>query len=277
MKCNSCGARSDPTRSFCRRCGSAVFVEENVYASMRAAAAAAISSISPPDHAVQPDAVSGPSNPVPRVARAAKQAARRVRTQQPQAAAVAGAGCLGSLVRTAVFLGFAYFMLNGLGVWPAVRQAATAVANGEQVDVSGFVNQLRALIDLPPLDNPEGASPRQTEPDAAQEPRPTPQAAAPEPAESVASSAPVIPARVVRRVQPLYPAEAFEKGIQGVVQVSVIVEPDGTVSYASVLQSVEGLDAAALAAARQWRFEAAQQGGMRIKSQATIALTFRKG
>ena len=275
MKCNSCGARSDPTRSFCRRCGSAVFVEENVYASMRAAAAAAISSISPPDHAVQPDAVSGPSNPVPRVARAAKQAARRVRTQQPQAAAVAGAGCLGSLVRTAVFLGFAYFMLNGLGVWPAVRQAATAVANGEQVDVTGLVNQFRAFIDLPPLERNNGSGSGGPAPDPSETPSAS-QPPAAEPAGGITDQ-PVVPARVVRRVQPRYPAEAFEKGIQGVVVVNVTVEPDGTVSYASVSQSVEGLDAAALAAARQWRFEAAQQGGQRVRSTTTISLTFRKG
>lgn len=276
MRCNSCGARSDPTRSFCRRCGSAVFVDDGIYASLRAAAAAATASISAPDHTVKPDAVSGPSNPVPRVAQAARQAARRVRTQPPQVAA-AGAGCLGSLIRTALFLGFVYFILNSLGVWPVIRQTASAVANGEQVDLLPVVNQLRALVDLPPLDRFDNSGSGESTPSQQPSAEPVVQQPSTSTPPAIDTGGPsVIPPRAVTRVQPRYPAEAFERGIQGVVVVTVTVEPDGTVSYADISKSVEGLDAAALAAARQWRFEPAQQGGQRVRATTTISLTFRK-
>ena len=62
------------------------------------------------------------------------------------------------------------------------------------------------------------------------------------------------PARVSGAV-PAYPVEARAAGIGGLVFLDVVVETDGTVGEARVVGSIPELDAAALAAVRQWKYE----------------------
>lgn len=64
---------------------------------------------------------------------------------------------------------------------------------------------------------------------------------------------------VLQRVLPSYPRQARARGIEGLVLVRLIIGTDGRVEpeNARVLQSVPALDAAALAAVRQWRFSPA--------------------
>lgn len=65
----------------------------------------------------------------------------------------------------------------------------------------------------------------------------------------------VRPPRKIHDVRPEYPASARDAGISGVVILEVRVEGDGRVSQARVLRSIPALDAAALEAVGQWRFE----------------------
>ena len=63
---------------------------------------------------------------------------------------------------------------------------------------------------------------------------------------------------VVSSVQPVYPRDALRDGISGEVTVAFTVNPDGSVSGASVVSSNprRTFDAAALDAIRKWRFAA---------------------
>ena len=67
--------------------------------------------------------------------------------------------------------------------------------------------------------------------------------------------------RVVHRVEAEWPQAARDAGVSGVVVLQVAVASDGTVTDARVLRSIAMLDAAAVAAVRQWRFEAAGPDG----------------
>ncbi|HEV2606378.1 MAG TPA: energy transducer TonB, partial [Xanthomonadaceae bacterium] len=100
---------------------------------------------------------------------------------------------------------------------------------------------------------------------AAPPPRPAQtQASAPAPAPSPTEAAPPPkPARVglpdvVSSAQPVYPRDALRDGVSGEVTVAFTVNPDGSVSGASVVSSNPRrvFDAAALEAIRKWRFEA---------------------
>jgi TonB family protein len=55
-------------------------------------------------------------------------------------------------------------------------------------------------------------------------------------------------------VEPIYPPEVRASRLDGVVTVEYIISEDGSVAYVRVLRGVPGLDQAALAAVKQWRF-----------------------
>lgn len=85
------------------------------------------------------------------------------------------------------------------------------------------------------------------------------------------------PPAVLEQVEAGYPAEAWDKDIQGTVVLSVTVDADGHVSQATVVESVDpALDAAALAAIAQWHFAPAQQGGQAIVSRIRVPFQFEK-
>jgi TonB family protein len=66
--------------------------------------------------------------------------------------------------------------------------------------------------------------------------------------------------------------------LQGAVEVEIVVLPDGTVDRARVVRGIEsdqGLDAAALVAARQWIFERPTLNGKPVTTLGTIILEFR--
>ena len=63
--------------------------------------------------------------------------------------------------------------------------------------------------------------------------------------------------RVVRKVEPVYPAMALLNRIRGVVRLELVVAANGKVTSAKVLGGSPLLAYAATNAARQWRFEAA--------------------
>jgi TonB family protein len=71
-----------------------------------------------------------------------------------------------------------------------------------------------------------------------------------------------------------YPPAARSAGVQGVVRVLVLVNPDGTVREASVLRSIPELDAAALDVARGARFEPILVDGRPARFYARLAIPF---
>jgi TonB family protein len=83
--------------------------------------------------------------------------------------------------------------------------------------------------------------------------------------------------KLVQEVKPKYTAAAMEARVQGTVWVDCVVEVDGTVRRTRVSRSLDtafGLDAEAVAAARQWRFEPGTKDAAPIPVVVTIELKF---
>jgi TonB family protein len=83
---------------------------------------------------------------------------------------------------------------------------------------------------------------------------------------------------VVREVKPVYPQQAQTARIQGAVLLAAAVLPDGTVGDVTVLRSLDtiyGLDAAAVTAAKQWLFSPGTKDGTPVAVRVTMEFTFR--
>ena len=83
--------------------------------------------------------------------------------------------------------------------------------------------------------------------------------------------------RAVQQVVPGYPIKAMRAGVHGIVRLEAIVGADGSVQDVRVVQSldrVHGLDAEAVRAAREWRFEAGLKDGTPVPVALTIEMTF---
>jgi len=108
-------------------------------------------------------------------------------------------------------------------------------------------------------------------------PPPPPSTSAPSPpwAEgAVRVGGAVKPPVKVKHVTPVYPPEAQESGVQGVVIIEARIEPDGRISNARILRSVPLLDQAALDAAMQWEFEPSLLNGNAVPVLMTITVQF---
>lgn len=81
------------------------------------------------------------------------------------------------------------------------------------------------------------------------------------------------PAKIVN-ADPVYPPEAREARVQGVVIMEVTLSPTGEVSDVEVLRSVPQLDEAAVAAVRQWRYEPTLVDGEPVPILLTVTVNF---
>lgn len=80
---------------------------------------------------------------------------------------------------------------------------------------------------------------------------------------------------VLSRVEPIYPEEAKQQGVQGTVKLHAIIGRQGSVEN---LESVDGspvLVAAAMNAVRQWRYTKTLLAGQSVETEEDIAITFR--
>ena len=79
-------------------------------------------------------------------------------------------------------------------------------------------------------------------------------------------------------VFPKYTSDAMRAKIQGVVEVQAVVMPDGSVSRARVITSLDktfGLDQQAILAAKQWTFVPGKLDGIEVPVAVTVKLEFR--
>jgi TonB family protein len=85
----------------------------------------------------------------------------------------------------------------------------------------------------------------------------------------------VVLPRVLKDVKPQYTASALHARIQGTVRLECVVAASGRVEWCSVVQRVStGLDAEAVAAARQWEFEPATRDGTPVAVMVTLEMDF---
>ena len=77
-----------------------------------------------------------------------------------------------------------------------------------------------------------------------------------------------------RNILPVYPEGARTARLEGVVIIEAIIARDGTVRDARVLRSIPLLDAAALDAVRQWRYQPTRLNGVPVEVVMTVTVTF---
>jgi len=85
----------------------------------------------------------------------------------------------------------------------------------------------------------------------------------------------VAEASLLHRVEPNYPEEARQHGIQGAVVLSVRIAQNGSVQSVTQLSGPPLLAQAATDAVKQWRFKPHLVGGRRAEMQTKITLDFR--
>jgi TonB family protein len=84
------------------------------------------------------------------------------------------------------------------------------------------------------------------------------------------------PPEATRIVPARYPKQAKKAKIEGRVMVQAMIGADGTVSDLKVVESVPGLDAAALAAVEQWTFDPALDcDGRPVAARLVIPVVFK--
>lgn len=81
---------------------------------------------------------------------------------------------------------------------------------------------------------------------------------------------------VVHRTIPDYPADARLQGKQGSVVVETEIDEDGRAAAPRVVRGLsETMDAAALAAVAQWRFQPARRNGRPVRVRFRVTVDFR--
>jgi protein TonB len=81
-------------------------------------------------------------------------------------------------------------------------------------------------------------------------------------------------ARLISRVQPIYPPLARQSRIEGSVVLHAVINKDGEVSELQVLSGHPLLVKAALDAVRQWRYSPTLLSGQAVEVETTITVSF---
>jgi protein TonB len=83
--------------------------------------------------------------------------------------------------------------------------------------------------------------------------------------------------RAVVKMPPVYPFRARSQGIEGVVQVKILVKEDGTVGEVLIMDArpPDTFEDAVLVAVPRWRFEPGVIGGKKVTSWVITALHFK--
>jgi protein TonB len=82
------------------------------------------------------------------------------------------------------------------------------------------------------------------------------------------------PPRVLRQPKPRYPPDAFAQKVEGIVLIEILIDENGRVVRARVIQSVRLLDGAALEAVRSWIFLPAIKHGRPVATIARAQVSF---
>ena len=84
-------------------------------------------------------------------------------------------------------------------------------------------------------------------------------------------------AKLISRVQPVYPVIAIQARIQGNVVLHAIIGRDGQVSELQVLSGHPLLVSAAVDTVRQWRYSPTLLNGQAVEVETTITVSFVLG
>ena len=82
-------------------------------------------------------------------------------------------------------------------------------------------------------------------------------------------------ARLLQRIEPVYPESALQLHIQGEVELEALVGKDGSVQQLKLVSGDSQLAAAAADAVRQWRFQPYQSDGQDVEFSTRLTVEFR--
>jgi TonB family protein len=85
---------------------------------------------------------------------------------------------------------------------------------------------------------------------------------------------PIAAPRKIKDVKPVYPPQAQQARVQGIVILEITVDTDGTVKDAMVLRSIPLLDQAAVDAVRQWEYQPVLLNGVAVPVKMTVTVNF---
>lgn len=83
---------------------------------------------------------------------------------------------------------------------------------------------------------------------------------------------------LVTKIDPVYPSDARDAGVEGKVVVQAVIRENGTVGDVQVLTAIPGwpsLDRNAVEALREWKYRPAMKGGYPVSVYATVVIQFR--
>jgi len=84
--------------------------------------------------------------------------------------------------------------------------------------------------------------------------------------------------KLIHRVNPIYPPQALKSGIQGRIAITAVTDENGDVVKATVVPGLVRLpllEASALEAIRQWKYEPFLQEGKPVPVEFTVIANFR--
>jgi protein TonB len=81
--------------------------------------------------------------------------------------------------------------------------------------------------------------------------------------------------KIARKVAPVYPPDALDHQVQGVVKIKVMIAPDGHVAQAHIVRGHPLLIQAALQAVRQWVFQPMGTENEPIRVATQVDVPFR--
>ena len=96
----------------------------------------------------------------------------------------------------------------------------------------------------------------------------------PDPPDSIRVGGDVLAAKVLRRVQPVYPIAARAARIEGVVRLLGVLNREGRIESLQVISGHPLLVQAALEAVRQWTYSPTYLNGVTVEVQAPIEVRF---
>jgi TonB family protein len=80
----------------------------------------------------------------------------------------------------------------------------------------------------------------------------------------------------IRKIDPKYPQTAIQEHIEGEVVLYGVIRPDGSVDSIQLVRGIDTqLDANAIAAFAQWKFEPATKSGQPVALEAIVHIPFR--
>jgi TonB family protein len=81
--------------------------------------------------------------------------------------------------------------------------------------------------------------------------------------------------KLVHKVEPSYPDEAIALGLQGTVELDILIGEDGSVRQVQFVEGSPLLAEAAMAAVRQWRYDPTLLDGKPIEVSTSVGVRFR--